>query len=168
MCFTIEGPNVRRIETNISCRSAQTVKSGMLTILVRSGSFREPRGFGFVEFRLPEDASDAKRSLDRMMFAGKELAVLFAQQGRKDPAEMTQRTVRRSRSPPRGRRSRSPRYRSRSPRGRSPSPRRERSRSRSPRRSPPPHSPTGWGGDSPGANRSPAQDRAASNPEASA
>eukprot|EP00963_Diacronema_lutheri_P004587 scaffold348_cov329-Pavlova_lutheri.AAC.4 len=140
----------------------------MLTRDLHSCCDREPRGFGFVEFRHPEDASDAKRSLDRMMFAGKELAVLFAQQGRKDPTEMTTRMGRRSRSPPRGRRSRSPRYRSRSPRRRSPSPRRERSRSRSPRRSPPRQSPTGWGGESPGANRSPVPDRLASNPEADA
>lgn len=96
----------------------------------------EPRGFGFVQFVDPADASDAKYEMDGQILHGRELTVVFAEENRKKPADMRareqsssrgydrRRSVRYSRSPSY---SRSPRYarsRSRSPSYYSPSPRR--------------------------------------------
>ncbi|EOA24419.1 hypothetical protein CARUB_v10017670mg, partial [Capsella rubella] len=127
----------------------------------------EPRGFAFVEFVDAYDAGEAQRSMNRRIFAGREITVVVASESRKRPEEMRVKTRTRSREPSgsRGRshgrsrsrsisRSRSPRrpsdsrsrYRSRSyspaPRRRgadySPSPRRrQEERPRSPPRGPP-------------------------------
>ncbi|ONK59687.1 uncharacterized protein A4U43_C08F9310 [Asparagus officinalis] len=80
----------------------------------------EPRGFGFVQYVDPADAEEAKYEMDRQIFFGRELTVVFAKESRKKPAEMRakERTRSRSydyRSPPRHSRSRysrspSPRY----------------------------------------------------------
>ncbi|XP_066350466.1 serine/arginine-rich SC35-like splicing factor SCL33 isoform X2 [Miscanthus floridulus] len=116
-------------------------------------SAREPKGFGFIQYFDPEDASDAKYHMDGQMLLGREITVVFAEENRKKPSDMRARERmggrgrsydRRlhSRSPgyidsPRGRsRSHSPSY-SPAPKrkhySRSPSPRpRERSVSRSP------------------------------------
>ncbi|XP_058210202.1 serine/arginine-rich SC35-like splicing factor SCL28 [Rhododendron vialii] len=67
----------------------------------------EPRGFGFVKFRYPEDAADAKEQLNRTVIGGREIRIVFAEENRKTPHEM-RRTTR-----PSGRGS----YRRRSPVG---------------------------------------------------
>ncbi|GAQ87189.1 RRM superfamily protein [Klebsormidium nitens] len=116
----------------------------------------ESRGFGFVEFDDPRDASDAQYDMDRSVLAGREITVVFAEERRKAPDEMRTRE-RTSRPPPRdSREPRDPdrRRRSYSPRRRDSPPRRdvsppprdqspprardERERNRSPTRSPPP------------------------------
>ncbi|XP_010546911.1 PREDICTED: serine/arginine-rich SC35-like splicing factor SCL28 [Tarenaya hassleriana] len=113
----------------------------------------EPRGFGFVKFRYPEDAAEAKQRMDHKVIGGREISIVFAEENRKTPQEMrtSNRTSSRSggynrtsfRSPRRRHRSHSssPSPARRDPRHRevradsSPSPRRSRSmsRSRSPR-----------------------------------
>ncbi|KAI5068198.1 hypothetical protein GOP47_0016543 [Adiantum capillus-veneris] len=85
----------------------------------------EPRGFGFVQFLDPYDAAEAKVQMDRQIFKGREISVVFAEENRKRPEEMRVKERSRGRmsyggyrrSPYRGRSmSRSPRSRSRSPR----------------------------------------------------
>ncbi|KAM0952075.1 putative RNA recognition motif domain, nucleotide-binding alpha-beta plait domain superfamily [Dioscorea sansibarensis] len=89
----------------------------------------EPRGFGFVQFVDPADASEAKYQMDRQILLGRELTVVFAEENRKKPADMRARERIRTY----GRESRrSPRY------SRSPSPRYSRSPVRRYTRSPPP------------------------------
>ncbi|KAL7081000.1 hypothetical protein ACP275_14G012600 [Erythranthe tilingii] len=88
----------------------------------------EPRGFGFVKYRYPEDAAEAKSHLDRSVIGGREIRIVFAEENRKSPHEMRRITGTSSRGSFRSRvRSRSPRrqYHSRS---RSPSPARHESR----------------------------------------
>ncbi|CAI5490777.1 unnamed protein product [Closterium sp. Naga37s-1] len=101
----------------------------------------EPRGFGFVQFVNMADAEDAQYELDRTNFNGREITVVFAEENRKKPDEMSTRERYSSRDRPSfGRRRGHSRSRSRSPPGRrsfSPPPRR-RSRSPPPRRSGPP------------------------------
>ncbi|KAF7014624.1 unnamed protein product [Triticum aestivum] len=100
---------------------------------------QEPRGFGFVQYFDPNDAADAKYYMDGQVILGREVAVVFAQENRKKPAEMRTRESSRGRSYDR-RHSPSPRrrpsYRGRSY-SRSPSPRpaRRRFRDESPSRS---------------------------------
>lgn len=48
----------------------------------------EPRGFGFVKFRNPEDAAEAKHQLNRCVIGGREIAIVFAEENRKTPREM--------------------------------------------------------------------------------
>ncbi|XAR54573.1 hypothetical protein NMG60_11029774 [Bertholletia excelsa] len=48
----------------------------------------EPRGFGFVKFRYPEDAADAKEHLNRTVIGGREIRIVFAEENRKTPQEM--------------------------------------------------------------------------------
>ncbi|CAM8899720.1 unnamed protein product [Rhodiola kirilowii] len=112
----------------------------------------EPRGFGFVKFRDPEDAIEAKHQMNHTVIGGREITIVFAEENRKTPQEM--RTTSRGsgryggshrrRSPPRSPRRRYHSY------SRSPSPRHDvrprdgrdrhvRSRSRSISRSPSPH-----------------------------
>ncbi|KAL8142867.1 hypothetical protein V2J09_015899 [Rumex salicifolius] len=59
----------------------------------------EPRGFGFVQFVDPADATDAKYELDGYVLLGRELTVVFAEENRKKPSEMRQRERLRSISP---------------------------------------------------------------------
>ncbi|XP_041996085.1 serine/arginine-rich SC35-like splicing factor SCL30A isoform X2 [Salvia splendens] len=84
----------------------------------------DPRGFGFVQFVDPADATDAKYHMDGQILQGRELTVVFAEENRKKPTDMRSRergsrgnsrgrVYDRRRSPPRY--SRSPRYSSRSP-----------------------------------------------------
>ncbi|ONM52907.1 hypothetical protein ZEAMMB73_Zm00001d019443 [Zea mays] len=49
---------------------------------------REPRGFGFIQYFDPEDASDAKYHMDGKMLLGREIAVVFAEENRKKPSDM--------------------------------------------------------------------------------
>lgn len=49
---------------------------------------REPRGFGFVKFRNPEDAAEAKAHLNRTVIGGREIRIVFAEENRKTPNEM--------------------------------------------------------------------------------
>eukprot|EP00638_Chattonella_subsalsa_P017633 CAMPEP_0117831034 /NCGR_PEP_ID=MMETSP0949-20121206/8858_1 /TAXON_ID=44440 /ORGANISM="Chattonella subsalsa, Strain CCMP2191" /LENGTH=126 /DNA_ID=CAMNT_0005672173 /DNA_START=32 /DNA_END=408 /DNA_ORIENTATION=- len=49
---------------------------------------QEPRGFAFVEYVDPRDASDAREDMDGYQLDGRELAVIFAQDRRKRPEEM--------------------------------------------------------------------------------
>ncbi|CAL9220484.1 unnamed protein product [Arabidopsis halleri] len=84
----------------------------------------EPRGFGFVQYYDPADAADAKYHLDGYLLLGREITVVFAEENRKKPSEMRERS--------RGRTStRSPYGYSRSP-GYLRSPKHRRSYSRSP------------------------------------
>ncbi|XP_073131985.1 serine/arginine-rich SC35-like splicing factor SCL28 [Henckelia pumila] len=82
----------------------------------------EPRGFGFVKFRYPEDAAEAKSQLNHTLIGGREIRIVFAEENRKTPQEMrrvsrvSSRGSYRRRSP-----SRSPRRRYHSE-SRSPSP----------------------------------------------
>ncbi|KAK6911486.1 RNA recognition motif domain [Dillenia turbinata] len=77
----------------------------------------EPRGFGFVKFRNPKDAAEAKDHLNHKIIGGREIAIVFAEENRKTPQEMRRvarmsgsyRGSYRRRSPPR-----SPRRRYRS------------------------------------------------------
>ncbi|CAI0560196.1 unnamed protein product, partial [Linum tenue] len=92
----------------------------------------EPRGFGFVKFRHGEDAAIAKERLNHKVIGGREIRIVFAEENRKTPQEMSSTGGRtssrhgggsRRRSPPR-----SPRRRFRSS-SRSASPPRRDSRS---------------------------------------
>ncbi|KAG5554900.1 hypothetical protein RHGRI_012455 [Rhododendron griersonianum] len=56
----------------------------------------EPRGFGFVKFRYPEDAADAKEQLNRTVIGGREIRIVFAEENRKTPHEMRRTTRPRS------------------------------------------------------------------------
>ncbi|XP_072966443.1 uncharacterized protein [Typha angustifolia] len=109
----------------------------------------EPRGFAFVQFVDPCDASEAQYHMNRQLFGGREITVVVAAESRKRPEEMRTRSrVRGSsghdghRSSHYGRsrsRSRSPRYSSASrarqqSRSYSPAPRRRGDYSASPRR----------------------------------
>ncbi|XP_073046979.1 serine/arginine-rich SC35-like splicing factor SCL28 [Primulina eburnea] len=82
----------------------------------------EARGFGFVKFRYPEDAAEAKSQLNHTLIGGREIRIVFAEENRKTPQEMrrvsrvSSRGSYRRRSP-----SRSPRRRYHSE-SRSPSP----------------------------------------------
>ncbi|KAL3534001.1 hypothetical protein ACH5RR_007522 [Cinchona calisaya] len=101
----------------------------------------EPRGFGFVQYLDPADATEAKYQMDGQVLLGRELTVVFAEENRKKPSEMRARerhrggSYDRRRSPLRY--SRSPPYARTYSRGHdyySPSPRRRYySRSISPR-----------------------------------
>ncbi|KAG8058611.1 hypothetical protein GUJ93_ZPchr0002g26404 [Zizania palustris] len=107
----------------------------------------EPRGFAFVEFVDPYDASEAQYHMNCQVFFGREITVVLAAESRKRPEEMRGRTRVRGYSGHEGRRSshygrshsrsrsRSPRYRGR-PRSRStsPAPRRRDDYSASPQR----------------------------------
>lgn len=57
----------------------------ILTVIVW---FREPRGFGFVQFVDPADAADAKYHMDGQILLGREVTVVFAEENRKKPSEM--------------------------------------------------------------------------------
>ncbi|KAK7276278.1 hypothetical protein RIF29_17416 [Crotalaria pallida] len=118
----------------------------------------QPRGFAFVQFVDPYDASEAQYHMNRQIFAGREISVVVAAETRKRPEEMRHRSSRfrgpasyggrrsshygrsRSRSISRSRsRSRSPPYHSGSrnryhSRSYSPAPRRRSDYSVSPRR----------------------------------
>uniref|UniRef100_A0A7C8ZM92 RRM domain-containing protein n=1 Tax=Opuntia streptacantha TaxID=393608 RepID=A0A7C8ZM92_OPUST len=48
----------------------------------------EPRGFGFVKFRYPEDAAEAKDRLNYTVIGGREIRIVFAEENRKTPHEM--------------------------------------------------------------------------------
>ncbi|KAL1204734.1 Serine/arginine-rich SC35-like splicing factor SCL30A [Cardamine amara subsp. amara] len=52
----------------------------------------EPRGSGFVQYYDPADAADAKYHLDGYVLLGREITVVFAEENRKRPAEMRQRS----------------------------------------------------------------------------
>ncbi|XP_057870586.2 serine/arginine-rich SC35-like splicing factor SCL28 isoform X2 [Cryptomeria japonica] len=90
----------------------------------------EPRGFGFVKYRNPDDAAEAKYHMNHQIIGGREITIVFAEENRKNPQEMraNARTGRSSRYGEGGFRRRSP---PRSPR------RRRQSYTRSP--SPPGH-----------------------------
>lgn len=50
--------------------------------------FREPRGFGFVKFRNPDDAFEAKQHMNHKIIGGREITIVFAEENRKNPQEM--------------------------------------------------------------------------------
>ncbi|URE27639.1 hypothetical protein MUK42_16466 [Musa troglodytarum] len=52
----------------------------------------EPRGFAFVEFVDPYDASEAQYHMNRQLFGGREITVVVAAESRKRPEEMRKRT----------------------------------------------------------------------------
>ncbi|CAN0856052.1 Serine/arginine-rich SC35-like splicing factor SCL28 [Linum grandiflorum] len=49
----------------------------------------EPRGFGFVKFRYAEDAAEAKDRMNHKVIGGREIRIVFAEENRKTPQEMT-------------------------------------------------------------------------------
>lgn len=53
----------------------------------------EPRGFGFVQYMDPVDAAEAKYYMDRQMFQGREITVVFAEERRKKPDDMRRREI---------------------------------------------------------------------------
>jgi len=57
--------------------------------------YRDPRGFGFVQYVDPADAADAKHHMDGQILLGRELTVVFAEENRKKPSEMRARERRR-------------------------------------------------------------------------
>ncbi|PWZ19402.1 Proline iminopeptidase [Zea mays] len=55
-------------------------------VFINFASFRrELRGFGFIQYFDPEDASDAKYHMDGKMLLGREIVVVFAEENRKKP-----------------------------------------------------------------------------------
>ncbi|KAJ4872286.1 Serine/arginine-rich SC35-like splicing factor SCL30A [Raphanus sativus] len=106
--------------------------------------WRDPRGFGFIQYVDPADAAEAKHHMEGYLLLGRELTVVFAEENRKKPTEMrtrdrggrSNRFNDRRRSPPRYSRSPPPRRggrtRSRSRDFNSPPPKRHQSRSVSP------------------------------------
>ncbi|ONK63334.1 uncharacterized protein A4U43_C07F13980 [Asparagus officinalis] len=48
----------------------------------------EPRGFGFVKFRYPDDAAEAKEHMNHQVIGGREISIVFAEENRKTPQEM--------------------------------------------------------------------------------
>ncbi|KAL9232825.1 hypothetical protein vseg_007890 [Gypsophila vaccaria] len=48
----------------------------------------EPRGFGFVKYRYPEDAAKAKDKLNYTIIGGREIHIVYAEENRKTPREM--------------------------------------------------------------------------------
>jgi len=54
-----------------------------------TGPRRKPRGFAFVEFYNPDDAEEARIKLDKTDVHGREIQVMFAQNRRKRPEEMS-------------------------------------------------------------------------------
>ncbi|KAJ8466573.1 hypothetical protein OPV22_029125 [Ensete ventricosum] len=48
----------------------------------------EPRGFGFVKFRYPEDAAVAKQHMNHQIIGGREISIVYAEENRKTPQEM--------------------------------------------------------------------------------
>jgi len=50
--------------------------------------YREPRGFGFVQYYDPDDAADAKYYMDGQVVLGRQITVVFAEENRKKPQEM--------------------------------------------------------------------------------
>lgn len=50
--------------------------------------FREPRGFGFVQYVDPADAAEAKYHMDGQILLGREVTVVFAEENRKKPSDM--------------------------------------------------------------------------------
>uniref|UniRef100_A0A0D9Y0M6 RRM domain-containing protein n=1 Tax=Leersia perrieri TaxID=77586 RepID=A0A0D9Y0M6_9ORYZ len=65
----------------------------------------EPRGFAFVEFVDPYDASEAQYHMNRQVFFGREITVVLAAESRKRPEEMRSRARVRGYSGNEGRRS---------------------------------------------------------------
>ncbi|RRT55228.1 hypothetical protein B296_00030560 [Ensete ventricosum] len=55
------------------------------------GAFCEPRGFAFVEFVDPYDASEAQYHMNRQLFGGREITVVLAAESRKRPEDMRKR-----------------------------------------------------------------------------
>ena len=50
--------------------------------------YREPRGFGFVQYVDPADAAEAKYHMDGQILLGREVTVVFAEENRKKPSDM--------------------------------------------------------------------------------
>eukprot|EP01018_Ginkgo_biloba_P039705 Gb_32646 [translate_table: standard] len=48
----------------------------------------EPRGFGFVKYRNPDDAAEAKYHMNHQVIGGREITIVFAEENRKNPQEM--------------------------------------------------------------------------------
>ncbi|KAE8732967.1 Serine/arginine-rich SC35-like splicing factor SCL30A [Hibiscus syriacus] len=51
----------------------------------------EPRGFGFVQYVDPADATEANYKMDGRVLLGRELTIVFAEENRKKPIEMRHR-----------------------------------------------------------------------------
>ena len=60
----------------------------LMPFLFYSAFYRQPRGFGFIQFVDPADAADAKYHMDGQVLLGRELTVVFAEENRKKPTEM--------------------------------------------------------------------------------
>ncbi|GLD92106.1 hypothetical protein PINS_up000639 [Pythium insidiosum] len=122
--------NLDQSTTADDLRRAFTRKSGDIRDIYIPKEFgsNQPRGFAFIEFADMATARQIKREMDRTKLNGREIAVLFAQQGRKTPGQMREQMDREQQEKRKRRRSRSrsqSRSRSRSPRPRSASDSRE-------------------------------------------
>uniref|UniRef100_A0A0E0NCH3 RRM domain-containing protein n=1 Tax=Oryza rufipogon TaxID=4529 RepID=A0A0E0NCH3_ORYRU len=65
-------------------------EQGSGSLLGRTG-LKEPRGFAFVEFVDPYDASEAQYHMNRQVVFGREITVVLAAESRKRPEEMRSR-----------------------------------------------------------------------------
>lgn len=84
---------VRNLSANTSAdalRRAFSRRAGDIrdVYMPKDFSTNLPRGFAFIEFNDSRDAREIKQEMDRTLFEGREIAVLFAQQKRKTPDEM--------------------------------------------------------------------------------
>ncbi|XP_006367599.1 serine/arginine-rich SC35-like splicing factor SCL33 isoform X3 [Solanum tuberosum] len=133
----------RNMDISIECEDFKFSRLEEFQIIFKLIHESEPRGFGFIQYLDPADATEAKYQMDGQVFQGRQLTVVFAEENRKKPQEMRARergsgrggrNYDRRGTPPRHHNS--PRYsRSPPPRGRdyySPPKRRQYSRSVSP------------------------------------
>lgn len=70
------------------CAIALSGRLAMYISIFFVNKCRKPRGFGFVKFRCPEDAAEAKAHLNRSVIGGREIKIVFAEENRKTPREM--------------------------------------------------------------------------------
>lgn len=69
-------------------------RMGFLFLSFFLNFFSEPRGFAFVEFVDPYEASEAQYHMNGKKFAGREITVVLAAESRKRPEQMRQRSRR--------------------------------------------------------------------------
>lgn len=83
---------MRTSQCNLQSKLAHVYKSFLRVKLYSFPVYREPRGFAFVQFVDPYDASEAQYHMNGQIFAGREISVVVAAESRKRPEEMRQKT----------------------------------------------------------------------------